>query len=94
MQLFVEVLLNCNEEPREVVDLRAAEARLQAQVDSLQSRLDGPEHQAALSAYRQSEVTSLCWHAVHTSSNLWTLTMSSCASEACSCLMHVPFGHR
>lgn len=84
MQVFVEVLLHCNEESREVVDLRAAEARLQAQLDSLQSRLDGPEHQAALNAFRQSEVTSLCRHVVETSDSQMPDSVNvRCEEDSC-----------
>ncbi len=56
LQVFVEVLLNCSEDPREILDIRASEARLKAQVDNLQSRLSGPQHRAALDASKHSEV--------------------------------------
>ena len=58
MEVFVQVLLNYSDDPRELSELRASEARYRALADSLRSKLDGPEHQAKQEALRQREVLS------------------------------------
>lgn len=89
MQVFVEVLLNCSEETREVSEIRASEARMKAQVDSLQSRLDGPEHRAALDALKQLEVLPS-----HNSTNILLVLIKPisqrtdvfCHASSCTCI--------
>jgi hypothetical protein len=55
LQVFVEVLLGCADDPREA-EARRPEAALRAQVERLRARLDGPERQAELAAARQQQV--------------------------------------
>ena len=55
LQVFVEVLLGCADDPREA-EGRRPEAALRAQVERLRAKLDGPERQAELAAARQQQV--------------------------------------
>lgn len=56
MEVFVQVLLNYSDDPRDMSEMRASEARYRALADSLHSKLDGQEYQAKLEAIRQREV--------------------------------------
>ena len=64
MEVFVQVLLSYSDDPRDVSEVRASEARYRALAGSLRSQLDGPEHQARLDALKQREVGSLGKRAV------------------------------
>ena len=64
MEVFVQVLLSYSEDPRDVSEIRASEARYRALADSLRSKLDGQEHQARLHALKQREVGIRGWRAV------------------------------
>ena len=57
MEVFVQVLLSYSDDPRDISEIRASEARYRALADSLRSRLDGQEHQARLDALKQREVS-------------------------------------
>ena len=52
----MQVLLNYSDDPREVSEIRASEARYRALADSLRSKLDGADWQAKQDALRQREV--------------------------------------
>ena len=52
----MQVLLSYSDDPRDVSEIRASEARFRALADSLRSKLDGQEHQARLLALKQREV--------------------------------------
>lgn len=54
----MQVLLSYSDDPRDVSEIRASEARYRALADSLRSKLDGQEHQARLDALKQREVGS------------------------------------
>ena len=56
MEVFVQVLLNYSDDPRELSEIRTSEARYRALADSLRSKLEGPEFQAKQEALRQREV--------------------------------------
>ena len=58
MDVFVQVLLNYSDDPRDMAELRASEARYRSLADSLHSKLDGQEFQAKQDALRQREVLS------------------------------------
>lgn len=59
LQAFVEALLACSEEPRDVSELRRSEAAAAARAQRLQSRLDGPERAAELAAAAQQQARVL-----------------------------------
>jgi hypothetical protein len=88
LQVFVEVLLNCSEDPREILDIRTSEARLRTQVDSLQSRLDGPEYLAALGASKQSEVC----RSMHGMLRLATATVDTVCWSVCWVVLLIQHG--
>jgi hypothetical protein len=56
MEAFVVVLLGYSDDPREVSEIRASEARARDLADSLASKLEGPDFQAKLEALKQREV--------------------------------------
>ena len=56
MEVFVQVLLNYSDDPRELSEIRASEARYRALADSLRSKLEGADWQAKQDALRQREV--------------------------------------